>query len=136
MRAAATTLLLLLAVTLPASAHHSFGAVFDANKPITLTGTVNRLEWRNPHSQLFIDVRDDKGTVTTWTWEGYPPNVLSRTGMKKDVTIKPGDTVTCFGFRARDGSNLAHLREVTAADGKKYFFGPPPGTGEGAAVAN
>ena len=136
MRAAAATLLLLLAVTLPAFAHHSFGVVFDATKPITLTGSITRIDWTNPHSHLYIDVKDDQGKVANWMWEGYPPNVLARTGLKRDVTLKIGDTVTCFGYRARDGSNLAHLREITAADGKKYFFGPPPGTGEGGPVAN
>ena len=136
MRKAATlALLLCLAVTIPAAAHHSFGVAFDANKPITLTGVITKIQWTNPHSHLFIDVKDDKGNVASWTWEGYPPNVLERTGLKRDVTLKIGDTVTCFGYRARDGSNFAHLREVTAADGKKYFFGPPPGTGEGGPVA-
>ena len=135
MRTAAATLFVLIGLALPASAHHSFGAVYDATKPITLTGTITRIDWSNPHSHLFIDVKDEQGKVVNWTWEGYPPNVLSRTGLKRDVTLKIGDTVTCFGYRARDGSNLAHLREVTAADGKKYFFGPPPGTGEGGAVA-
>jgi hypothetical protein len=131
----AATLTLLLAIAAPAAAHHSFGVAFDANKPITLSGVISKIQWTNPHSHLFIDVKDDKGNVATWTWEGYPPNVLERTGLKRDVTLKIGDTVTCFGYRARDGSNFAHLREVTAADGKKYFFGPPPGTGEGGAVA-
>jgi hypothetical protein len=131
----AVVLFLLVAGVVPAAAHHSFGAVYDANKPITLTGTITRVDWSNPHSHLFIDVKDDKGNVASWTWEGYPPNVLSRTGLKRDVTLRIGDTVTCFGYRARDGSNLAHLREVTARDGKKYFFGPPPGTGEGGPVA-
>jgi hypothetical protein len=69
-----------------------------------------------------------------WTLEGYPPNVLERTGWKKDVTIKVGDTLTFFGWRARDGSPFAHLREATLADGKKLFFGPPAGTGEGPAT--
>jgi hypothetical protein len=58
-------------------------------------------------------------------------NALYRTGWKKDVTMKVGDTVTIFGWRARDGSNSAHAREVTFADGKKLFYGPPAGTGEG-----
>ena len=130
----AIALTLILADSFAAAAHHSFGAVFDASKPMTLSGVVTRIDWSNPHSHLFVDVKDDKGNVVNWTWEGYPPNVLSRTGLKRDVTIKIGDTVTCFGYRARDGRNLAHLREITVADGKKYFFGPPPGTGEGGAV--
>lgn len=130
-----TTIALVFVLTLPLSAHHSFGVAFDANKPITLTGVISKVAWQNPHSHVTIDVKDDKGNVASWLWEGYPPNVLERTGLKRDVTLKIGDTVTCFGYRARDGSNFAHLRQITAADGKKYFFGPPPGTGEGGAVA-
>jgi hypothetical protein len=76
-------------------------------------------------------VKDDKGNVANWKFEGYPPSVLSRTGWKKDVTLKPGDTVKVSGWQARDGTNWAHSREVTFADGKKLFFGPPSGTGDG-----
>ena len=112
-------------------AHHSFGAEYDATKPVTLTGVITRIDWTNPHSYFFIDVKDDKGKVANWKLEGYPPSVLSRTGWKKDVTMKVGDTVTVFGWHARDGSNWAHSREVTLASGKKLFFGPPAGTGDG-----
>jgi hypothetical protein len=113
------------------AAHHSFGAEFDASKPITLTGTVTKIEWSNPHCYIYVDVKDSAGKVANWKLEGYPPGVLARNGWKKDVTMKPGDTVTVTGWRARDGSNWGHSREVTLADGKKMFFGPPAGTGEG-----
>jgi len=92
---------------------------------------ITKIDWTNPHSYFFIDVKDDKGKVANWKLEGYPPGVLSRTGWKKDVTMKVGDTVTVFGWHARDGSNWAHSREVTLASGKKLFFGPPAGTGDG-----
>jgi len=115
-------------------AHHSFGAEFDANKPITLKGVVTKVEWTNPHSHFSLAVTDDKGRTATWVLTGYTVNALYRTGWKKDVTMKIGDTVTIFGWRARDGSNSAHAREVTFADGKKLFYGPPAGTGEGGAT--
>jgi hypothetical protein len=117
--------------TIPLRAHHSFGAEYDATKPITLTGIVTKIEWTNPHSFIFLDVKDDKGNVANWKLEGYPPNVLYRIGWKKDVTMKAGDTVTITGWRARDGTNWGHSREVTVSSGKKLFFGPPSGTGDG-----
>jgi hypothetical protein len=125
----AAGLWLLLAI--PLLAHHSFGAEYDADKPITLTGTITKIEWTNPHSYLFLHVTDDRGNVASWKFEGYPPTALYRTGWKRDVTMKPGDRVTVFGWRSRDDTNLAHSREVTFADGKKLFFGPPAGTGDG-----
>ena len=115
----------------PLFAHHSFGAEFDADKPITLSGVVTKIEWTNPHSHLFLDVKDDKGNVVNWKLEGYPPVVLTRTGWRKDINMKVGDSLTVFGWRARDGTNWGHAREITFADGRKLFFGPPAGTGDG-----
>jgi Family of unknown function (DUF6152) len=125
---------MLLLAAIPLLAHHSFGAEYDANKPITITGVVTKVEWTNPHSYFYLDVKDDQGTVANWKFEGYPPGVLYRTGWKRQVTIKPGDTVKVFGWQARDGTHWGHSREVTFADGKKLYFGPPAGTGDGGAT--
>jgi hypothetical protein len=115
--------------TTAVSAHHSFAAQYDAEKPITLTGTVTRIDWTNPHFHFYIDVEDEKGAVTQWAFEGYPPNMLVRQGWKKDVSLKPGMVVTVMGWRARVEPNLVAAREVTFADGSKLTSGPPAGTG-------
>ena len=125
--------LVLLASSLP-SAHHSFGAEYDEQKPITITGVVTKIDWTNPHSYVFLDVKDSRGQVASWKFEGYPPGVLFRTGWKRNVTMKPGDTVTVFGWRARDNSNWGHSRQITVVDGRKLYFGPPAGTGDGGAA--
>lgn len=121
----------LLLPAIPLFAHHSFGAAYDVNKLVTVTGVVTKIEWTNPHSYFYIDVKDDQGKVASWKFEGYPPGVLYRAGWKRNVTIKPGDTVKVFGWQARDGTRWGQSREVTLADGKKLYFGPPAGTGDG-----
>ena len=123
--------LVFAAFATPLAAHHSFGAEYDVNQPITLTGVLTKVEWTNPHSFFYMDVTDKDGKVANWKFEGYGPGVLYRLGWKKDVTMKPGDRITVFAWRARDGSNWAHSREITLADGKKLMFGPPAGTGDG-----
>jgi DNA/RNA endonuclease YhcR with UshA esterase domain len=118
-----------LLTTASVVAHHSFAAEYDANKPITVKGTVARIDWTNPHIHFYLDVNDDTGSVTQVKFEGYPPNMLVRQGWKRDVTLKPGDAITVFGWRGRLESNIAAAREVTFADGRKLAAGPPAGTG-------
>ena len=103
------------------SAHHSFGVVFDANKPVTLTGVVTKLEWTNPHSHLYVNVKDQAGKVVAWTLEGYPATVLARTGWKRDETVKVGDTVTaprrptCGKRRWQTGANCSSVHRRAQA---------------------
>lgn len=119
-----------LAAALPAAAHHSFSAEYDANAMVTLTGVVNKVDWTNPHVHLYVDVKDDSGKVTTWDMEGFPPSKLVRSGFARDL-VKSGDTITITGFRAKDNSPRASRCEVTTADGAKHNFG---GAGEFQAV--
>ena len=112
-----------------AAAHHSFAAVFDGDKPVTMTGQVTEVEWTNPHFHFSIDVKDQAGAVTRWRFEGYPPNMLVRQGWKRDETLMPGATVTVDGWASRDEATLGAVRWVTFADGKKLAGGPPAGTG-------
>ena len=112
-----------------AVAHHSFAAVFDGDKPVSMTGQVTDVEWTNPHFHFSIDVKDPAGAVTRWRFEGFPPNMLVRQGWKRDETLMPGATVTVDGWASRDDATLGAVRWVTFADGKKLADGPPAGTG-------
>jgi hypothetical protein len=111
------------------AAHHSFAAEYDGNQPITVSGTVAKIDWTNPHIHFYVDVKNAAGAVTQWKFEGYPPNMLVRQGWKRDVTLKPGDVVTVFAWKAREDPALGAAREITFADGHKMTAGPPAGTG-------
>ena len=111
----------LLASGLSVAAHHSFAAQYDRTKPITLKGSVTRLEWANPHIYFYIDVADAGGTAN-WAIEGGAPSTLYRAGWRKD-SAKIGDVVTVDGFLARDGSKLVNMQTAVLADGRKLFVG-------------
>jgi len=106
--------------------HHSFDAEFDRNKPVTLKGSVTRVDWGNPHIWVFMDVKDETGKVSNWGVEGGAPNALFRNGWRKD-SLKVGDIVTVEGFRGRDGSQRANANRVTLPDGRRVFAGSSAG---------
>ena len=113
----------------PLAAHHSFAAEYDGSQPVTVTGTVAKIDWTNPHMHFYVDVKNADGTTTQWKFEAYPPNMLVRQGWKRDVTLKPGETITVFGWKARNDPALGAARDVTFANGDKLNAGPPAGTG-------
>ncbi len=121
----------LLVGAIPAFAHHSFAAEYDAKNPIKITGVVTKMEWMNPHARFYVDVKGPDGKVTNWNFELGAIPVLLKQGWRKN-SLKQGDQVTVEGSRAKDGSNSANARSVTLPDGRRVFAGssggnaPPP----------
>jgi hypothetical protein len=107
-------------------AHHSFDAEFDRSKPVTLKGSVTKVEWANPHIWVFMDVTDENGKVSNWGVEGGAPNALFRNGWRRD-SVKLGDVLTVEGSRAKDDSLRANAVRVTLPDGRRVFAGSSGG---------
>jgi hypothetical protein len=122
MRTKLTLASLLLTAALPVLAHHSLAAEYDVKKPLTLAGTVDKVEFFNPHIWIFLDVKDADGHTAHWQCEGAPPNNLIRQGWTKN-SLKVGDTITIYGFQGKDGGTTCAARTVTLPDGKKVFTG-------------
>ena len=111
-----------LLATAPAVAHHSFAAEFDSAQPVTLSGTVTKMEWINPHAWIHLDVKKPDGKVESWEIETGNPSALIRRGFNRN-SLPPGVEITVQGFRAKDGGMRANGRDLTFKDGKKLFVG-------------
>jgi hypothetical protein len=129
----ATRIALLLAVVAmigsrSAPAHHSFAAEYDREKPITLSGTISKVEWQNPHVYFYIDVKDAGGQVENWAIEAAAPNTLYRAGWRKDW-LEVGRQVTVDAWLAKSGAKLANLRSMVLPDGRRVTGASSAGNG-------
>ena len=103
-----------------ALAHHSFAAEFDRRKPVTLKGTVTKVEWQNPHTRVYLSVPNELGMASSWELELSSPNSLMRVGWTRN-SLHVGDRITVNGFRAKDGSSLANASTMLSADGRRIL---------------
>ncbi len=119
-----------LSTSLPTAAHHSFAAMYDGSKAIRLKGKLTKVEWTNPHSYFYLDVKQDDGSVANWGAEGANPSALSRRGFAKgDIQI--GDLIIIDGYAAKNGSKFIDARRITLPGGKVIFGGTPGDGGPG-----
>ena len=114
----------LVAAAVPALAHHAVQAVFDVNKPITVSGSITKVEWINPHSYISLDARDDKGNVQHWVFELAGPGALRQAGLSRANRggLKPGDMVKIEGIAAKDGTTTGFLNRLYFPDGRVFVL--------------
>jgi uncharacterized protein DUF6152 len=108
----------LLVLAVSAYAHHPFASEYDWTKPVTLNGTVNKIEWTNPHAMLYIDAKDQNGQMKQWTLEMGSPGALIRAGWRR-TTLKNGDQVTVEGWLSKSKDDKANVKSVKLADGRE-----------------
>jgi hypothetical protein len=113
------SILSLVVFSAPSFAHHG-GAAYDTEKSVTLKGTIANFEWTSPHSQIHLDVADDKGNVVHWNFECQPPSILIHAGWTK-TSLKPGDQVTIIARPARNGSPVGIVSKVVLANGQELI---------------
>jgi hypothetical protein len=111
-RLALTASAILGFVAVPALAHHSIDAEYDRRQPVTLSGTVTKVTWNNPHVRLYMDARDRSGDVMMWQFEMASPNLLMLNGWKVDK-LRPGDHVVVNAYKARRGMYLGYANKIT-----------------------
>ena len=120
--------LVLLAISVaPIFAHHAFSAEYDANQPITLKGSLTKVEWTNPHGWIYVNTKDDNGKVVNWAIEFGSPNAMLRRGLRK-TDFPEGIEVLIKGYRAKNGTPTVNGTSVKLPDGRNLLVGSS-GTG-------
>ena len=120
-----------LSAVQPTQAHHAFAAEYDIDKPVTLTGTLTRMEWVNPHGWIYMDVKGPDGTVKNWTVETSGPSQMGRRGLKK-TDFKDGMPLTIKGYQGKKDPVLANGRTLVLTDGRSFYIGSVGGPNDGA----
>ncbi len=113
-----TIILAALFVSAPVLAHHG-ETNYDTDKLVSVKATVTDFQFINPHVQIFLDAKNEKGDVEKWTCEARSPAMLVRNGDWDKNTLKPGDTITAIGFQSKNGARILRLKKIVLADGKE-----------------
>src|SRR5215467_4597134 len=117
----------LILTAVPAHAHHAFAAEYDAKKPVTLRGTITKVDWVNPHTWIYIDSKKSDGTAEQWGIEAASPATLSGRGYTRN-SLSLGTQVVVNGYQSKSGTLRANARDLTLPDGQVLFLGSA-GTG-------